>query len=502
MAQADFSRISTNIGALNALNSMRSINNKLGIHQNRLATGKRINSAEDDPAGLTIATKMLARSEGLKVAQNNIGDAKNMMAVAEAGLNKVTDILVNMRSKAQAAANDALGSAEREAIQSQLSSFSEQIDNIVAETKWNGQKLLDGTVSKKFQTGADEGEVTTWQLNQKHDADTLNVSEKYASAGISDAVTSTSLTGAAAVSAAAGQSAVKTGSYSFEILDKATSATVGNATAQGTLLTGVTALGEAAATTAGDELKSGTWSMTVNAVASATDVSYTLEHEDGTQIVVNNSNISDGNLNDAAGDNVGVTLSFATDASGLQVGNKMTFDYVSRGQVKLELNDGNGQALQVDRDGAGVGTTYDDVAYVNAGATFNSGRGLQATIATLASVTVGEDIAFDFHEAGNNVVDVSTADKAGAYMTKVDNAINLVTESLSDVGSLMARLTYKEEAISVSQVNTEAAYNRIMNADMAYEQIESTKMGILQQTAISMLSQANQGPQALMSLFR
>jgi flagellin len=73
---------------------------------------------------------------------------------------------------------------------------------------------------------------------------------------------------------------------------------------------------------------------------------------------------------------------------------------------------------------------------------------------------------------------------------------------MADLGSLMARLTFKEEAVSVAQVNVEASYNRIMNADMAFEQLEATKMSILQQTAITMLAQANTAPQAILGLFR
>ena len=57
MATVDVTRIASNIGALNSLNSLQSINAKLATHQTRLSTGKRINSASDDPAGLTIATK-------------------------------------------------------------------------------------------------------------------------------------------------------------------------------------------------------------------------------------------------------------------------------------------------------------------------------------------------------------------------------------------------------------------------------------------------------------
>ena len=86
MARADFTRIATNIAALNSLNALRNVNNKLATSQVRLATGLRINEAADDPAGLVIATKFRARSEGLGVAMDNIGDAKNLLAVAEGGL--------------------------------------------------------------------------------------------------------------------------------------------------------------------------------------------------------------------------------------------------------------------------------------------------------------------------------------------------------------------------------------------------------------------------------
>jgi hypothetical protein len=162
MAQADFTRIAANIGALNALQSLCTINNKLGIHQQRLSTGKRINSAADDPAGLTIATKMLARSEGLKVALSNIGDAKNMLSVAEAGLGKLTDILVQMRSKAEQAASDTLGSSEWAAIASQLESYAEQIDDVVNETKWNGRNGVETSITRHPHPKTWSGSRPSW----------------------------------------------------------------------------------------------------------------------------------------------------------------------------------------------------------------------------------------------------------------------------------------------------------------------------------------------------
>jgi flagellin len=162
MAEVDVTRIAGNIGAANALNSLTYINKQMAIHQTRLATGKRINGAADDPAGLTIATKMNARSESLKTALSNIGDAKNLLSVAESGLSQVNDILVQMRSKAMVGASDTMGTTERTAIATQLTAYQAQIDKIISETKWNGQALLDGTfdTSKQFLTGADTGDVT------------------------------------------------------------------------------------------------------------------------------------------------------------------------------------------------------------------------------------------------------------------------------------------------------------------------------------------------------
>ncbi len=163
MANADVTRIASNIGALNSLWALQSINKQLGLARTRLSTGKRINSAADDPAGLTIATKLNSRSQGLKTALGNIGDAKNLLAVAEAGVGRITDIIVQMKNRASQGASDTMGVHEREAIQTQLDAYAQQVDDIVAQTNWNSNKLIDGSYaynSLSFQTGADSGDST------------------------------------------------------------------------------------------------------------------------------------------------------------------------------------------------------------------------------------------------------------------------------------------------------------------------------------------------------
>ncbi|MDQ1271690.1 MAG: Flagellin [Planctomycetota bacterium] len=91
---------------------------------------------------------------------------------------------------------------------------------------------------------------------------------------------------------------------------------------------------------------------------------------------------------------------------------------------------------------------------------------------------------------------------AQSLMGRIDSAISDVSEALSYIGSVVNRLTYQETSLTLAKINTESAKSRIEDADMAYEQLEATKLQILQQTASAMLAQANTGPQALLSLFK
>ncbi|TDJ00296.1 MAG: flagellin [Caldithrix sp.] len=177
MAFGDLSRIGGNIQAMRALNSLNKINQELGIRQLRLATGKRINSAEDDAAGFVISKTLQHRAGGLAVALSNVGDAKSMLAIAESGLDSILDILETMKEKVTQAASDTLGSVERDAIEDEIDALTAEIDDIVDETTFNGSTLLTD-VDKTIQTG----EATTDSLliavsTQNHKASNLTVAD-------------------------------------------------------------------------------------------------------------------------------------------------------------------------------------------------------------------------------------------------------------------------------------------------------------------------------------
>ena len=177
MAQGDATRIFANIGAMNALNNLTNVGRKVGVHQLRLSSGRRINNAADDPAGYTIGKKLEARTKMLSQALNNVGDAKNVLSVAEGGLQNINDILLTMKEKALQAASDTLGSAERNAIESQMDQLASEIDDIVSETTFNGTQLIDGNYNATFQTGASQTDSLSFSLSTNHGATNLQVND-------------------------------------------------------------------------------------------------------------------------------------------------------------------------------------------------------------------------------------------------------------------------------------------------------------------------------------
>ncbi|MEX0772098.1 MAG: flagellin [Balneolales bacterium] len=137
-------RINTNLQSMTAQSSLNNINTRLGNAQQKLSTGLRINRAEDDAAGFSIASKLTSRIEGLDQSVRNVGDAKSVLDIAETGMNSIMDILIDMKGRAVQASNDTLGVDERGFIMDQLKALGEEIDNIAGATTFQGMNLLSG----------------------------------------------------------------------------------------------------------------------------------------------------------------------------------------------------------------------------------------------------------------------------------------------------------------------------------------------------------------------
>jgi len=150
--------VATNTGALMAQAAASSVNKEMEISMERLSTGKRINSAADDAAGVAIASRLTAEVKGTNMAIRNAMDAQALIDTAEGAHIEIGAILQRMRELAVQASNDTNSSDDRTSMNAEVTELKAEIDRIKDVTTWAGIKLLDGTQSATgltFQIGAD-----------------------------------------------------------------------------------------------------------------------------------------------------------------------------------------------------------------------------------------------------------------------------------------------------------------------------------------------------------
>ena len=126
----------------------------------KIASGRRINKAADDAAGMTIADSLLSQARGTGQALRNANDAISMAQVADSALGQSTALVQSIREKAMQAANASQTAETRQALQNDINNSLAQIDKIAQETTYNGQQLLSGTFTgKEVQAGTNSGET-------------------------------------------------------------------------------------------------------------------------------------------------------------------------------------------------------------------------------------------------------------------------------------------------------------------------------------------------------
>ncbi len=149
--------INTNLNALVSQESSRASNLKLSQSMERLSTGKRINSAKDDAAGLSISNRMTTQVRGIQMAMKNSNDAISLSQTAEGAYGQVGSILQRMRELAVQSATATMSGADRAALQLEVTQLTSEIDHIASTTNFNNIKLLDGSAKDLvIQTGANQ----------------------------------------------------------------------------------------------------------------------------------------------------------------------------------------------------------------------------------------------------------------------------------------------------------------------------------------------------------
>ena len=168
MAFGGLSRINTNLQAMQSLQNFKNTNNQLSTIQERLSTGKRINSAGDDAAGYSIARKIESRVRGQAQAQRNIGDAQSLLNVAEGAMQSSMESIQRIKELAVQGANDTLGENERKSIEDEMLELSAEIDDTLGNAEFNGKSLIASTgsaTSFNFQVNADSSDTLSVDIS-------------------------------------------------------------------------------------------------------------------------------------------------------------------------------------------------------------------------------------------------------------------------------------------------------------------------------------------------
>jgi flagellin len=162
--------INTNTSALRAQNGSRVANNELQTAMERLSSGKRINSAKDDAAGLAIASKMTSQIRGMNQAIRNSNDGISYAQTAEGALGEVTNMLQRIRELAVQSASGTYSNSDRTNLNSEVNELKAQITNILATTEFNGTRIFNSASGSTYtaasgavaiQTGTNSGDIVS-----------------------------------------------------------------------------------------------------------------------------------------------------------------------------------------------------------------------------------------------------------------------------------------------------------------------------------------------------
>lgn len=179
--------VNTNVSALIAQRHLGSASEMLNQSLERLASGKRINRAKDDAAGLQISNRLESQMRGLDVAVRNANDGISIMQTAEGAMQETTSLLQRMRDLSLQSANGANSKADRQALQEEMSALNDELNRIAETTSFGGRKLLNGSFGQSsFQIGASSGEAVQVSLKNMR-SDSLDMGGfSYVAAGMAD----------------------------------------------------------------------------------------------------------------------------------------------------------------------------------------------------------------------------------------------------------------------------------------------------------------------------
>jgi len=500
-----------NMSAMNANRMLSGVSSAQSKSTEKLSSGYRINRAADDAAGLSISEKMRGQIRGLNQASTNAQDGISLIQTAEGALNESHSILQRMRELSVQASNGTETDDDREAVQSEIEQLQSELTRISETTEFNTMKLLDGSRSGS--------------------AVSASVSKSAASALTKVDATTQVNTAADAFNALASG---KDSTLAVTVIDKN-----GNSSTVKVTITGDTKTADGAKNTAqafADALKESSlgdsYDFNVNGDGK---LEFTAKEAGKT---ANSILLSQDNA---------AAVKTAESTTGVDAYSQITKaigSYTGTGNIEDKIFTVNGEKFAYVDDPASLGDDYKDVNYVKVGTagavgeadasamaalikaktgidaeadktaketinlkagTANTGKGIELQIGANEGQTMSftlDDMSADALGVGGKSVDLSSQDSAKTATTAIDAAIKKVSASRGKMGAVQNRLEHTINNLDTASENLQTAESRIRDTDMAEEMVNYSKNNILAQAGQSMLAQANQSNQGVLTLLQ
>ena len=480
-------KINRNMSAVVANRQLLRTENKLSLSMGRLSSGYKINKAGDNPAGMAISSKMKAQIDGLNQAEANSDDGQSVLRIADGALNEVSNMLQRIRELSVQAANGTNSYSDRQSIQDEIDQLTQEVDRISTDTEYNKKTLLDGSANTRVYVSGTHKDTTkfarsatridfseevlpgdytvevktpakqaTYQLNMSglindpnFDGGTVSINGvgiEYEKGMSADDVYKQLMSVADEIGCKFEKDPNKAGVYNITADNKGSKETLtigmSKEMAQKTGLSKA----QGVVQNADDE--------SYKLVASGTDAEIELKDGFGSTVITN----VEGNrvkITDKGGFSMDFLLS-----DDVQNGDTLTFDVTDVGAMTIQIGANQYQNMDVHIPEVSSESLYLDAVNV--------------------AVNGGADKA------------ISTMDAAIAKLSAVR----------SGIGAYTNRLEYASSSLAETQEDMTTAYSGLMDTDMASEMTEYTQQNILEQAAVSVLSQANDIPQQVLSLLQ
>ena len=460
---------------MQAMNANRMLNITTGAQSKsteKLSSGYRINRAADDAAGLTISEKMRKQIRGLDQASTNAQDGVSSVQTAEGALTEVHSMLQRMNELAVQAANGTNSKeSDRQAIQDEIDQLTTEIDRVAETTKFNEIYLLkgdsNGGTKNVFMKGHDaglKGTLTDSAKSATFVMDDLKAGDKVTIAGKEYSIGSTVADAKASYAGAAAGEKVTIDGTEYTVVD-----------ANGTEDTGANKL---KVTSIDAKVKDGsvvsykTSKLTVMTDAKKADGTNGTDGIDDDDSSVISKDVAETKITDelTAANNIG-TVDHAATVAKTAANGKTTYTITK-----------------------GYATVADTLSFnLHVGADADMTNKITVDIDTMNSANLGIK--------GLNVTD-ATGTAATYAVDAISDAIAKVSSQRSALGAVQNRLEHTIDNLDNIVENTTTAESRIRDTDMAEEMVEYSKNNILAQAGQSMLAQANQSTQGVLSLLQ